>query len=707
MEDIHCVLCRKEFNTKDRLPHLFPNCGHTFCTVCIQGMIDEHEDVLYCPEDNVECQFFNKTVGMGCFPLNFALHRLMTQKGGKKGLTTLDRLDAKNKDEEPVNGNYCTEHSKSCELVCLTDRKVICTDCVLFGAHKNHQYTRMDDFKKEVRSKVAALENKSESLKYMPFLSSKDRQVEVLRQKVDHKKRLLMEMVSMNVKTVIEEIRIKEREVESNLEVAFHKFDSSVNIIDNTAKKIKERHMDVDKTLFKIKAQIKRSEFDYAFLMNSLFSDNSMFATIKEISDELVQLEGTSADVIDRELDRYTIRGGVEDVTKMINSCMDVLYFDPSAEQAVMEHKLKQDFDDDMDLETRVVTPNKSRQSTMNAESKRGGSNSSTPKHYFGKQFHFPNNREKSLHSKSIIESSRSGVQLIREESISLLDPHVDGFGFDLLDDKLSRAESEYDQSMSRVNSTSLLSKKLDIRKNTSFFKKSSQPKHMDNLESSYYMSDMRENRSGYMYTQGANMNFLPEAYQSGEIRQSMYQRMPQQETVPQPKPRYTISQTRDKDISWNEQDFTLQNSRMAKSPVRRPTITSKYAPISHRQIAIESDTEANMSRMNINDNAVPQIITEIMKNKKLKALNLSHNSITEIGFEQIIKRLALHPTLERIYLMNNYLDDSVFGKIEQWAKKLKKINYFNFQNCSQLKNIPKIKKYVSSLATTGIKIDI
>lgn len=57
MEDLHCLICREEFNTKTKLPRLFPNCGHTFCTECIHEMIDHTDDVLACPEDNVECQF--------------------------------------------------------------------------------------------------------------------------------------------------------------------------------------------------------------------------------------------------------------------------------------------------------------------------------------------------------------------------------------------------------------------------------------------------------------------------------------------------------------------------------------------------------------------------------------------------------------------------------------------------------------------------
>lgn len=709
MEDIHCASCREEFDTKTRLPRLFPNCGHTFCSICIQEMIDESEDTLCCPEDNVECQFFNKTVGIGCFPLNFALHRLINQNTSKRGITTLDRLDAKPKIEEFPNLNYCNDHSKVSELVCLTDRRVICTDCVLFGLHKSHQYTRMDDFKKEVKMKLAALENKTESIKYKSFLSNSEKQVDVLKEKIDFKKRMLMNSVHDNINAMAEEIRSKEKEMEESLDSRFNKFEYAINVIDNTAKKLKEKQMSVERTMNKIKTQVKKRDFDYSFLMNSLYAENNVFETVKELVEELGQLENTSTDVIDKELDRYSVQGGINQVIKLVHECMDIVYYDPSAEDPMSDKKTKQNFDDDNEIKTHGVTPSKVRKSkTIVERRKTNKSRSNTPDEHFKSDININSKDDSLVFDKSNNDISKSGLNLNRDESVSLIDVHLDDMDSELLEAKNSNDESANDQSISNIQNTSLVSKNQGMKKNASFFKKNTVVKQPDTVNNSYYPNELKESKVGYSTSsQNNNLVFLPESYRRGELTQSLYQKTPHPDSIPQTRDRFTVSQMRDKQPSWNDQDNMLSNARTVKSPVRRPTLNNRFAPISSKQIAIESETEINLSRMNINDHAIPQIITEILKNKNLKALNLSHNSITEIGFEQLLKKLAMHPTLERIYMMNNYLDDSVFVKLEQWVKKLKKINYFNFQNCSHFKNIVKIKKYVAALSKLGLKIDI
>lgn len=47
--------------------------------------------------------------------------------------------------------NFCMEHKKIAELVCMTDLKTICSDCVLFGFHKEHDYKKYEVFKGEAK----------------------------------------------------------------------------------------------------------------------------------------------------------------------------------------------------------------------------------------------------------------------------------------------------------------------------------------------------------------------------------------------------------------------------------------------------------------------------------------------------------------------------------------------------------------------------
>ena len=36
LEEIQCTLCRQQYNAKDRVPLLLPNCGHSYCLQCIE-----------------------------------------------------------------------------------------------------------------------------------------------------------------------------------------------------------------------------------------------------------------------------------------------------------------------------------------------------------------------------------------------------------------------------------------------------------------------------------------------------------------------------------------------------------------------------------------------------------------------------------------------------------------------------------------------
>lgn len=442
--------------------------------------------------------------------------------------------------------------------------------------------------------------------------------------------------------------------------------------------------------------------------MNSLYSENNAFANLKELMEELVLLETNSMDLVDKELDKYIVEGDVGQVIHQVHECINIKYYDADNFEQLREKSIKRQISEDTDGKTHILPPVKNSKSTSNIDLRNiGNLDGNIAEHEYKDDIDLNSKDVSLVLDKSNNDISKSGLNLNRDESVSLIDVHIDDMDSELLDMKNSNDESMNDQSISNIQSTCLLSKNQGLKKNASFFKKNPQNRILD-TNNPYFPSEAREIRHGFSTSTNANnLVFLPESYRKGELTQSLYQKTPHPDTLPNQRDRFTISHAKEKQPSWSEQDNPLYSSKLAKSPVRRPTLTNRFAPISSRQAGIESETEVNLSRMNINDHAVPQIITEIMKNKKVKAINLSHNSITEIGFEQLLKKLSGHPTLERVYLMNNYLDDSVFVKLEQWAKKLKKINYFNLQNCAHFKNMIKIKKYVNSLAKSGIRIDI
>ena len=48
-----CTLCQRQYNNSDDLvPRLLPECGHTFCTKCLNVELQKAPDQPFqCPED--------------------------------------------------------------------------------------------------------------------------------------------------------------------------------------------------------------------------------------------------------------------------------------------------------------------------------------------------------------------------------------------------------------------------------------------------------------------------------------------------------------------------------------------------------------------------------------------------------------------------------------------------------------------------------
>lgn len=437
--------------------------------------------------------------------------------------------------------------------------------------------------------------------------------------------------------------------------------------------------------------------------MNSFYADENIFTSLKELMEELAMLEANCADLIDKELEKYTVDGDVGQVVHMVHACVDIKYNDGQNNEVVGDKSTKRRGSEDIDSKTHILTPNKNNRSSPNVNLIDEYADTNLPDR--GARHDNMNSRDNSLMlDRSDNDLNRSEINLNKDDSVSLIDVQVEQMDSELLEVR-SNDESINDHSTSNIQNTSVLSKNQELKKNHSFFRNNTFSKPVNISPPTLQEGKEPVHRNATM-TQ-SNIMFLPEGYRKSEIMQSMVQKNTQGDQFANARDRFTIGTHKKQMPSWNEQSNDPRNAKLDRSPMRRPTVSNKLMPASSKQIAIESDTEVNMSRMSINDHVLPQIIMDIMKNKKVKAINFSHNSITEIGFEQMLKKLALHPTLERVYLMNNYLDDSVFNKLEAWAKKIKKINYFNFQNCSHFKNMVKIKKQISALAKSGIKIDI
>ena len=178
-DETKCPLCNNQYDEETRIPRILLNCGHSICSLCITKF-NETQIPLKCPEDNTEYQ----NISLTSFPINKALIRLLhkiseSKKNNEenslikipilktpktspdKGLNTARASRINLENLKLINNQKCEkclEHpSRNLEMICLEELCKICTNCAIFGKHKNHNVINIDEFVKDIEIKAEKL----------------------------------------------------------------------------------------------------------------------------------------------------------------------------------------------------------------------------------------------------------------------------------------------------------------------------------------------------------------------------------------------------------------------------------------------------------------------------------------------------------------------------------------------------------------------
>ena len=49
--EFFCPLCKKKYDDNVYLPRMLPECGHTFCSLCLKLLLNDSDQGLTCPDD--------------------------------------------------------------------------------------------------------------------------------------------------------------------------------------------------------------------------------------------------------------------------------------------------------------------------------------------------------------------------------------------------------------------------------------------------------------------------------------------------------------------------------------------------------------------------------------------------------------------------------------------------------------------------------
>ena len=137
-----CILCNKEYNTKQSSPLSLP-CGDIFCEQCLLLHYNKKNELIKCQKHKKEFIIeFNKY-------LNYS-----------NTLTNMNRVPLEQKDL----GFYCNKHNKKIlKYFCDYDNNFFCENCL--NQHEGHKYSEVKLSKENFLYEINALKYNFENLK--------------------------------------------------------------------------------------------------------------------------------------------------------------------------------------------------------------------------------------------------------------------------------------------------------------------------------------------------------------------------------------------------------------------------------------------------------------------------------------------------------------------------------------------------------------
>jgi len=131
LNSLDCPVCYEKYDLTIRLPRFSPVCGHTFCSQCILQLIKRSEG-FKCPV----CKKLRSHSSLDDFPPDWILRESV---------------------EKSLEFEFCKDHKKELQYICIEDKVKVCIDCALFGSHKKHDVKPLVEFKSKIEQRVQKL----------------------------------------------------------------------------------------------------------------------------------------------------------------------------------------------------------------------------------------------------------------------------------------------------------------------------------------------------------------------------------------------------------------------------------------------------------------------------------------------------------------------------------------------------------------------
>ena len=670
MNELICSLCFQEFDLEDRLPRFMPNCGHTFCSQCIEELLrDAHECQVECPEDKISLML-TKGEEVTSFPPNLAFKKILVARSARP-----ESIPASNQPQRRSNQrmsdfsgiHFCTEHQKVGDLICLTDRSIICVDCGLFGDHRNHSFKRFDLFKEETKSKLEKLHEKQGGDMMRDKFEDCERRLVESRGRILLKQERALKSVEKSFEAIFAKLRSKEAGFKETIKQAFLKFDIVQNTLSSSVARTKEKNSFLTSAITKLNTQISTKYVDLLAVYDQMWGEKDLGLLLEEINKELDDFDTKMRHSIDLELDKITFGINQEQIINLIETNLKPELSLETINEESNEKAFGKTSNKELTLSHRISESGYDRSERTKELSTSFEPRNSIVRSYTGFSRNFDRDDKQEPTREDIDKMVSPGIRNFRpfEQKKKTLP--------DDLDRSILDESDESDRTPSRRD-------RLETPKSKGFDIAYKKPVH-NRLGGKLGSKD---DQFGSPRVHSTNFNSVNQPLTGSII---MSHRILHDHKEVEERSRSPL----------NRSKILPANSKSSNSVTRRPSDSRRPS----------DDQEINLANQDINDSKLYTLITDIQKNRRAKLLNLDGNKISEIGFGMLLSKLASHPCIEVISLSGNLINESVFGKIEEHAQKLKKINHFVFLNSKYFKNKVTVKRAVDSLVKYNIRVDV
>lgn len=198
---------------------------------------------------------------------------------------------------EQSTGQKCAEHQSKAQLVCLTDRKIICTNCALFGVHKGHDYLKFEEFIEDCRAKMAPVLTVSKNKDLSKYFSEQKTRFSQFEARIKEKKEQMFKEISRVSGAIQESLRKQEQEARDQVKKRFEKFDARAKELGQLSADSRCRIESVNSTLDKIKMTLSSDIPDVEFLLENL-DPNGQFGSLAKADALVARLDQKQAQIM-------------------------------------------------------------------------------------------------------------------------------------------------------------------------------------------------------------------------------------------------------------------------------------------------------------------------------------------------------------------------------------------------------------------------